>query len=896
MQDFSIAHNRDHGVAAQVKTTCPYCGVGCGVVVTRQVDGAVEIHGDRDHPANYGRLCSKGTALAETIGLEGRLLQPVVDGDRSDWDSALDAVAERFRRVVEQHGPDAVALYVSGQLLTEDYYVANKLMKGFIGSANIDTNSRLCMSSAVAAYKRAFGSDTVPNDYADLESADVVVLVGTNLAWCHPVLFQRLQAEKKRRPTLQIVVVDPRRTPTADSADLHLALAAGTDAFLFNGLLAWLDDVGQTDHGFVAEHTDGAAEALATARWHTPSADVVATHCALPLADVERFYRLFSATRKVVTLFSQGINQSNSGTDKGNAIINCHLLGGRIGQPGSGPFSITGQPNAMGGREVGGLSNQLAAHMDLADPSHRAIVGDFWRAPRLAERPGLKAVDLFRAVETGQVKALWVIATNPAVSLPDTDQVRRALSKCECLVVSEFVDRTDTLQFADIKLPALAWGEKSGTVTNSERCISRQRPFLSAPGDARADWWAICQVARRLGYPGFDYTGPAEIFAEHAALSAFRNQGARDFDIGGLAALDDEAYAALEPVRWPRPKDRPVDRLFADGRFFTGNGRARLLPIVPRPPAGALDPSYPFTLNTGRVRDHWHTMTRTGRSPRLSGHIKEPFVAMHPVDAAGQGLIDGMLARITSPSGEIIVRVEVNPGMRRGEIFVPIHWNDQFSAQANVGRLVGAHVDPISGQPQFKQTSVRVAAYAAGWYGFLLSRREVSGLEAGYWSKAKRRGLWHYELAGETQPDDWPDYGHRLLDDGAAPSEWRELHDSAQANYRLARLVDGRLEAVLIVQPSHSLPPRDWLTDLFNKPELDQAERVRVLRGTPPAGQFDAGRTVCSCFSVGLNTLTKMIREQDLRTPEAIGERLLAGTNCGSCIPELRRLLADGAA
>lgn len=879
-----------------VTTTCPYCGVGCGVVVSRHDDGVVEVHGDRDHPANFGRLCSKGTALGETIGLEGRLLHPVVDGETSNWDTALDAVAQRFRQVIDEYGPDAVAFYVSGQLLTEDYYVANKLMKGFIGSANIDTNSRLCMSSAVAAYKRAFGSDTVPNDYTDLESADVVVLVGTNLAWCHPVLYQRLLAEKKRRPTLQLIVIDPRRTPTAESADLHLALAAGTDAFLFNGLMAWLDDVGQTDHAFVASHTQGAAKALATARWHAPSAAVVAAHCALPVADVERFFRLFAATQKVVTLFSQGINQSNSGTDKGNAIINCHLLGGRIGLPGSGPFSITGQPNAMGGREVGGLSNQLAAHMDLANETHRGIVRDFWKAPRLAEQAGLKAVDLFRAVESGQVKALWVMATNPAVSLPDTAQVRRALASCECLVVSEFVDHTDTLQFAHIRLPALAWGEKSGTVTNSERCISRQRAFLPAPGEARADWWAICEVARRLGYPGFGYTGPAQIFAEHAALSAFRNNGSRDFDIGALSELADSEYDDLAPIRWPCPADGDEGRLFADGRFFTDNTRARLVPVVPRPPDGGLDPSFPFCLNTGRVRDHWHTMTRTGRSARLSGHIKEPFVAIHPVDAAGQGLVDGALARITSRNGEIIVRVDTNEGMRRGEVFVPMHWNDQFAASANVGRLINAYVDPVSGQPQFKQTPVRVAAYSAAWYGFLLTRTEVDDLEAGYWSKAKRRGLWHYELAGETPPDDWSIYGHTLLDDDRGTSEWRELLDSAQANYRLARLVEGRLEAVLIIQPSHALPPRDWLTDLFGKAQLDQAERVRVLRGTPPTGQFDAGRTVCSCFSVGINTLTRAIREQGLKTPEAIGERLQAGTNCGSCIPELRRLIADGAA
>ncbi len=893
----STTDNKTETSPVTVRTTCPYCGVGCGVLATRFADGVVEVHADRDHPANYGRLCSKGTALGETVGLEDRLLHPVVDGRKVDWDTALDAVAGRFAELIEQHGPDSVAFYVSGQLLTEDYYVANKLMKGFIGSANIDTNSRLCMSSAVAAYKRAFGSDTVPNDYCDIEEADLVVLVGTNLAWCHPVLYQRLMAEKNRRPTLPIIVIDPRRTPTAESADLHLALAGGTDAFLFNGLLAWLDNFGHTDQSYVAEHTEGASEAVRTARWHAPSPAVVAAHCGLAVNDVERFYRLFALSPNVVTLFSQGINQSNSGTDKGNAIINCHLLTGRIGKPGSGPFSITGQPNAMGGREVGGLSNQLAAHMDLANKQHRALVADFWKSPRLASHAGLKAVDLFHAVESRRVKALWVIATNPAVSLPDTGRVRRALERCECLVVSEFAEHTDTLQYADIKLPALGWGEKSGTVTNSERCISRQRAFLPPPGDAKPDWWAICEVAKRLGYPGFDYSGPAAIFAEHAALSTYQNDGTRDFDLCGLVGQSDEAYDAMAPVQWPVPAEGSGrGRLFSEGRFFTETTRARLLPIVPRPPENGLDPSYPLVLNTGRVRDHWHTMTRTGRSPRLSGHIKEPYVSMHPIDAAGHGLVDGGLARLSSELGQVLVRVEANETMRRGDVFVPMHWNDQFTASGNVGALVSPHVDPVSGQPQFKHTRVRAEPYKAAWYGFLLTRCELKDLQVGYWSKAKRRGLWHYELAGEQPPDDWSAYGHRLLGEDAGGAEWRELHDSAQSNYRLARLDDGRLEAVLIVQPSVRLPPRDWLTKLFDKPRLDQAERSRVLRGTPPSGELDGGRTVCACFSVGVNTLNKAIRDKGLRTPEAIGELLQAGTNCGSCIPELRHLIAEGGA
>ena len=878
----------------QVRTTCPYCGVGCGVVVSIDAKGGVEVHGDRDHPANLGRLCSKGTALAETLDLDDRLLYPEVDGRRTQWDTALDAVSGRLRSIIDEHGPDAVAFYVSGQLLTEDYYVANKLMKGFIGSANIDTNSRLCMSSAVAAYKRAFGSDTVPCSYEDLDDADLVVLVGSNLAWCHPVLYQRLLAEKKRRPALKLVVIDPRRTASCDGADLHLPLRSATDAVLFNGLLAWLQQNGHADQAFVDRHTEGVGQALRLASWYAPSMRTVAEHCGLSIDDVARFFHLFGSTERVVTLFSQGINQSSSGTDKGGAIINCHLLTGRIGRRGAGPFSITGQPNAMGGREVGGLANQLAAHMDLADPRHRDLVTRFWQAPNLAQRPGLKAVDLFRAVEEGSVKAIWVMATNPAVSLPDNAQVRRALARCECVVVSDCVASNDTLGFAHIRLPALTWGEKDGTVTNSERRISRQRSFLPPPGEARPDWWIISEVARRLGYAGFDYSGPAAIFDEHARLSAFENDGRRDFDLSGLVGQGDAAYAALRPVKWPRrlPDATPAEP-FADRRFFTANARARFVAVTPRPPAHAGDAEFPLILNTGRVRDHWHTMTRTAKSARLSGHTAEPFIAIHPQDAQRLSVGHGQLARVASRWGESILRVSVSDQQPVGQVFAPMHWSDQFAAAARVGGMVNPAVDPISGQPEFKHTPVHVEPYAARWYGFVLTRRALDLSRAVYWSKARRPGVWLYEMAGDGLPGSWPEYARELLDDGQGGDEWRELHDSTGANYRAARIVAGRLDAVMIVTPEYVLPAREWLVALFAKPELHDAERGRLLRGTPPPGEQDAGAIVCSCFSVGINTLTAAILDQGLITPEALGEALGAGTNCGSCVPEMRRLIAD---
>ena len=565
------------------RTTCPYCGVGCGVLATPRPDGSVAIAGDPEHPANFGRLCSKGSALGDTLGPETRLLVPTIDGLAATWDDALDRIVERFAAAIAEHGPDSVAIYGSGQLLTEDYYVANKLMKGFVGSANIDTNSRLCMASSVAGHKRAFGSDTVPGTYEDLEAADLLVLVGSNLAWCHPVLFQRVAAAKTARPEMRIVVVDPRRTATCSIADLHLPIRPEGDTALFCGLLAHLARSGTVDATFVADHTNGLAEALATGTMDDAEIEAAT---GLPRADIARFFDLFAGTQRVVTVYSQGVNQSASATDKVNAIVNCHLATGRIGRPGMGPFSVTGQPNAMGGREVGGMANMLAAHMELADPAHRAIVGSFWQAPNLATKPGLKAVELFEAVGDGRIKALWILGTNPVVSMPDATRVRAALAACPFVVVSDIVADTDTIPYAHVALPALSWGEKDGTVTNSERRISRQRAFLAPPGEARPDWWALAEIAKGLGFgAAFDYDGPAAIFEEHARLSGIENDGRRDFDLSGLVGLGRAGYEALEPTRWPVCADgRSTERFFADGRFFTPDGRARIVAVKPALP------------------------------------------------------------------------------------------------------------------------------------------------------------------------------------------------------------------------------------------------------------------------------------------------------------------------
>jgi len=877
-----------------VKTTCPYCGVGCGVIANTDANGEVHIQGDKSHPANFGRLCSKGSALGETTAVPNRLIQPEIMGRYASWETALDTVANRLRDTLETHGPDAVAFYVSGQLLTEDYYIANKLMKGFIGSANIDTNSRLCMSSTVAGYKRAFGEDVVPCSYEDLELADMIVLTGSNTAWCHPILFQRIKAAKRANPDLYVVVIDPRQTATTEIADLHLALEPGADAQLFNGLLASLRRDNQHDHQFTDTHCDGVDDAIAAAMETAGDIATTAQVCGLSITDIEAFYARFAATEKVVTVFSQGINQSSSGVDKVNAIINCHLLSGRIGKPGMGPFSFTGQPNAMGGREVGGLANQLAAHMEIANPDHRATLSRFWQTDRLASQEGLKAVDMFDAVERGDIKFLWIMATNPAASMPEADRISRALKACDCVIVSDCVRDTDTVKHADIALPAITWGERDGTVTNSDRTISRQRPFLHAPGVARPDWWILREVAHRMGWEKqFNYDSSADIFREHAALSAFENDGARQFNLAGFVDMSDAEYTHLSPTQWPVRTQQPsgTPRLFCDGAFSTPNAKAKLIPIIPRAPRRQTSAEYPYVLNTGRIRDQWHTMTRTGHAPRLSAHIAEPFVEIHPEDALTHGLATDDVARVTSTAGEALVRVHVTPTQRRGSLFIPMHWSHSFSAKAKVTALVPSITDPISGQPESKHAPARIARLPVQWFGFVLTRQPPSHMldEASYWTRSRGTGLWRYELAGLTPAQDWSDTMPSWLTHQGGQGQWAEYADAAKGTYRAALIRDNVLQACVFIAPTIDLPDRDWLSTLFGKTTLSDQERAMLLSGSPPGDHEDAGKTICSCFSVGEKTICRAIKEQNITSVEELGKVLKAGTNCGSCVAELKQ-------
>ncbi len=877
-----------------VRTTCPYCGVGCGVLAKPDGRGGAVIAGDPAHPANFGRLCSKGSALGETLGLATRLLHPMqrqADGalQRVSWDSALDVMAEGFARTVAQHGPDAVAVYLSGQLLTEDYYVANKLMKGFIGSANVDTNSRLCMASSVAGHRRAFGTDTVPGCYADLDCADLIVLVGSNAAWCHPVLYQRMVANKRARGA-KIVVIDPRRTATAEDADLFLSVAPGMDSALFCGLLVHLADTLSLDYGYIDAHTTGIVEALARAREIAPDVMATAALTGLSPAEVSRFFALFRATPNVVTCFSQGVNQSAQGTDKVNIIINCHLATGRIGKPGAGPFSLTGQPNAMGGREVGGLANQLAAHMGFG-AAEVERVARFWRAPNMVRREGLKAVQMFEAIERGEIKALWVMATNPAVSLPRAGAMREALRKLDLFVVSENVVSNDTINAgAHLLLPAAAWGEKDGTVTNSERRVSRQRPFLPAAGEARPDWWIVAELAHRMGFgEAFDYASAADIFREHAALSAFENDGSRDFDLGALAQLSDDEFNALDPVQWPARAggQRDEARFFSQGGFFTADRKARLIaPERPRPHA-SLSRRFPLRLNSGRVRDQWHSMTRSGLSPRLGNHTPEPFVEVHPDDAAAFGLDDGGFARLRSRHGDCVLKIAVSDRQQRGSLFAPIHWSEETASSARIGDLVMPASDPYSGQPEAKATPVAIEPVSFRVRGFALTRAPLAPSAECWWARVTVTNGHGLLLASNEPPSRW-----RALAQGwFAGAEFAEFIDQPRGLYRLAAFVEGVLVGCLFIGPSEAAPQWDAVKALFEAEMLGETERRVVLSGKSSDGLPDPGPVICACFGVGLNVIRAAIESGGATDVDAIGAALRAGTNCGSCLPELKRIL-----
>ena len=675
---------------------------------------------------------------------------------------------------------------------------------------------------------------------------------------------------------MQVVVVDPRRTATCDLADLHLGIRPDGDVALFNALLAHLNQEGKIDADYVDAHVSGIDDALDAA------AQSSAADTGLDRHTLGHFLRLWTQTERVVTVYSQGVNQSASGTDKVNAILNCHLATGRIGRPGMGPFSVTGQPNAMGGREVGGLANMLGWHLDLENRAHREAVQQGWQSPAMASKPGLKAVDLFRACAEGRIKALWILSTTPAVSMPDAGAVAKAIRAVPFTVVSDILARTDTTELADVVLPAAGWGEKSGTVTNSERRISRQRAFLPVPGEARPDWRILSDVAGRMGWAdAFDYAGPEDVFREYAGLSALALQFGRDFDLTGLADLDKAAYDALPPTQWPVPKAGTAGgRFFAQGGFYTPDGKARMLPIT----APVHSATTGLRLNTGRVRDQWHTMTRTARAPRLNAHMAEPYLEIHPEDALALGLHHADLARVRGAGSKAILRVLITPNVQRGQVFAPMHWTAQTAPAGRSNPVIPAETDPASGQPALKAAPVTVTKFEAGWFAFVASTRKPD-IARPYAAIAQTETGWRAEVAGHKLPQDWEEEARQLT--GQAEGTACVMTDPASGTARISITHEGRLTGLVFAGPGPVAAARAHIVSLIGT----ETPALAALAGRPRGDSPDPGATICSCFGVGINTLRAEI-DSGARTVAALGERTCAGTNCGSCKPELAALIA----
>jgi len=917
----------------ETRSTCPYCGVGCGVIIESQGDQITGVRGDPDHPANFGRLCSKGSSLhltaSQPVTRQARLLHPMRRAQRGEvpqrigWDSALDQAAGKFAQVVQDHGPDAVGFYISGQLLTEDYYVFNKLAKGLLGTNNVDTNSRLCMSSAVAGYKLTLGADAPPACYDDLAHAQCLFIAGSNTAWAHPVLFRRIEDARAANPAMKIIVADPRRTDTAEAADLFLPLQPGTDVMLFNGLLHIMLWEGWTDARYIAAHTTGFDDLKALVRDCTP--DLVAQTCGLKKEDLFTAARWFATSPATLSLYCQGLNQSSSGTAKNAALINLHLATGQIGRPGAGPFSLTGQPNAMGGREVGGLANLLSAHRDMANPEHRAEVAALWGVPSVPDKPGKTAVEMFQAAADGEIKALWIACTNPAQSMPDQATVRRALQQAELVVVQEAFATTATCEFADLLLPATTWGEKTGTVTNSERRISRVRPAVPAPGSTRHDWVIATEFAQRLEArlrPGAPTLFPYSVIDPALGVEAVWNEHrestrGRDLDITGMS------YAALEasPLQWPmRPGEaQGKARLYEDGVFPTADGKARFAALAWKPVAEPRDARYPFSLGTGRLRDHWHGMSRTGTLGRLFGHVAEPAVQMNLQDMQRRGLKDGELVHVTSRRGSIVVPVQASTDMGLGQVFMAMHWGPEYlSGCASTGeRLAGVNAltspayCPSSRQPELKHAAVKVlraelpwALLGVAWLpeGEALAAREALKPLMALFPFAscvpfgrERSGVLFRAASYEAPPGEVLARIEGML--GLAGADTLRYADKKKGQHRVMRLVrqgeQAQLEGFVLAGDTRA---EAWIKTLLQDELPAQAYgRLLLLPGaSAPVAVQSRGRQVCTCFNVSEPAIQAHLAgtrgSEDQRLASLQGA-LQCGTNCGSCVPELRRLV-----
>lgn len=854
------------------KTACPYCGVGCGVEVNQ-----LGIVGDKKHPANQGSLCVKGSALEQSLDMPSRLLYPKYQGQEISWERATDLIADAYHQAIESRGPDSTAMYVSGQLLTEDYYLANKFMKGVVGSANIDTNSRLCMSSAVVAHNRAFGEDVVPVSYNDIDAADMIVICGANTAWTHPVLFRRIQQARERNPKLKMVVIDPRETVTAQQADLHLAIENDGDIALFNGLLKYLIEHEQLDHHFIAQHTEGSKQLFEHLVSEQYSLDSLSQHLSLSSEQLTTFFNWFATTKRTVTLFCQGVNQSQFGADKANAIINAHLATGKIGRAGSGPFSITGQPNAMGGREVGGLANQLAIHRGF-DHQSIELISEFWQTDRLARKPGLKAIEMFEAVERGDIQVIWIMATNPVVSMPDNRFVQQALKKCPLVIVSDVTAESDIAQYADLLLPAAGWGEKQGMVTNSERMLTRQRQFQKPKGLAKPDWQAIAMVASKVSarlamQDGFKFLTEAEVFGEYAAMTGLNKNSSLLLDLSAYAQISEQEYAAWQPVQWGGAYP------FANGQFSFDDGKARF--IVPS--HSQASDKMQWWLNTGRQRDQWHTMTRTGHIAHLAATEAEPTVYLNSRSADCLNIKQGQLVSVSSSENNqsIVAKAEFDDGLSDKQLFMSMHWAGKYAQFNQVNAILSSKSDLHSGQPAFKSQPVELQAVSVNCYGMYLGD-QFSRKDFIYHSfqTEERTGVWRFASRDWLDKSSASELGGTLCERQLVmdiEKGWLAIGYDNAGEQKIIRSL------ILISGQPITVTSAD-LARLIGAP-------LTFSRLLSVAAQQEKALLVCSCLRVNDQQIIRELESGDCTSVLQLKNKLKCGTNCGSCLPQIAALV-----
>ncbi|MCY4745378.1 molybdopterin-dependent oxidoreductase [Pelomonas sp. UHG3] len=906
----------------ETKSTCPYCGVGCGVVIQHDGRHITGVRGDPDHPANFGRLCTKGTNLhltATPVVLQHqRLHVPLKRAARGEapaaisWDQANREIADRLLAIRAQHGPEAIGVYISGQLLTEDYTAFNKLARAVIGTPHIDSNSRLCMSSAVVGYKQSLGADAPPCSYEDIELADCLLVSGANPAWAHPILFRRLEAARAAKPGHKLIVIDPRRTETAELADLHLQIRAGTDVALCHGLLNAVIQRGWAAGDFIAAHTEGFEAVQALVRDWSPAR--AAEVCGVAEADIWQAAEWFATSPRSLSLYCMGLNQSSAGTAKNTALINLHLATGQIGRPGAGPFSLTGQPNAMGGRESGGMATLLPGHRDPAKAEDWAEISTLWGAPDLPGQRGHTAVEMFEAAAHGEIKALWIVCTNPAQSMPDQAMVRAALERCELVVLQESFAHTATARYADYLLPAATWGEKEGTVTNSERRISRVRPAVPAPGEARADWRIARDIAALIDgglgrAPRLAADSAEALWLEHREATR-----GRDLDITGLT------WAVLEadgPQQWPYAQGatQGTPRLYTDGRFATNNGRARFIARPYLPTAEATDANRPFALTTGRLRDQWHGMSRSGAVPGLFAHEGRPLVRLHPADAGT--LADGTLVRVRSARGALVLPLKRDPNLAPATADIAMHWGDEFvGAQQGVNAVTHGAACPDSRQPELKFAAVAITPAELPWRLSAcawVAPDEAAALREALRALMPRFGYahclpepsrsgelgWAFEAASAEAP------AAELVAEltallGLAGPDVLRYADAGRGRLRRLRLAPGAADAAPL-QALLRVGRGDegaWLVDLWRERRAAAATGRWLL--SPDAPPSDAGTAaspqVCNCFDVREDvirfTLARCSGSPGERLAQLQGEKK-CGTQCGSCLPALRRLVAS---